>query len=59
MAKGIGPKGKRKMAQVMHEFKHGALRSGSAKGPKIKSRDQAIAVGLSEARKASRAGKRR
>lgn len=34
----------------MHEMKEGKLRSGS--GKKVKSRKQAIAIGLSEARKA-------
>lgn len=41
-----------KMEKVMEEFKEGALHSGSKKGPKVKSRKQAIAIGLSEARKA-------
>ena len=35
--------------RVMHEFKHGELDSG--KGGKVKSRKQAIAIGLSKARK--------
>lgn len=35
---------------VMHEFKHGELHSGSKKGPKVKSRKQAIAIALSEQR---------
>lgn len=40
----------------MHEFKKGKLRSGpGGKGGKVKSRKQAIAIGLSEAR---RKGKR-
>jgi Family of unknown function (DUF6496) len=34
----------------MHERKHGTLRSGST-GRKVKSRKQAIAIGLSEARR--------
>jgi hypothetical protein len=35
----------------MHEFKHGDLKSGKGgKGGKVKSRKQAIAIGLSEAR---------
>jgi hypothetical protein len=34
----------------MHERKHGTLRSGRS-GKKVKSRKQAIAIGLSEARK--------
>ena len=41
-----------KMGIVMSEFKHGKLHSSSKKGPKVKSRAQAIAIGLSEARKA-------
>jgi hypothetical protein len=43
---------KGKVGKVMHEFKHGKLHSGSKKGPKVKSRKQAIAIGMSEARKA-------
>ena len=35
-----------KMETVMKEFKRGTLNSGS--GQKVKSRDQAIAIGLSE-----------
>lgn len=37
---------------TMHEFKEGTLHSGSKTGPKVKSRAQAIAIGLSEERKA-------
>lgn len=40
------------MKETMHEYKEGKLHSGSKKGPKVKSRKQAIAIGLSEARKA-------
>jgi hypothetical protein len=37
---------------AMRRRKHGTLRSGkSGKGDKVKSRKQAIAIGLSEARK--------
>ena len=36
--------------RVMHEFKHGELRSGrGGKGGKVKNRRQAIAIALSEA----------
>ena len=42
---------KNKMEKVMHEFKHGTLHSGSKKGPKVKSRKQAVAIAMSEARK--------
>jgi hypothetical protein len=40
-----------KVAKVMHERKAGTLRSGGS-GKKVKSRKQAIAIGLSEARRA-------
>jgi hypothetical protein len=38
-----------KVHRVLHEFKHGQLRSGSKHGPKVKSKKQAIAISLSEA----------
>jgi hypothetical protein len=44
-------KPKDKMEKTMHEFKMGSLHSGSKKGPKVKSRKQAIAIGLNQARK--------
>jgi hypothetical protein len=34
--------------RVMHEFKEGELRTGRGKGPKVKSREQAIAIALHE-----------
>jgi hypothetical protein len=44
------PRQKRITGRVMHEFKHGELRSGRAgKGGKVKSRQQAIAIALEEA----------
>jgi hypothetical protein len=52
---GIGPKGKAKMATTMHEWGKGELHSGSKKGPIITDQKQAVAVALSQARKASRA----
>jgi hypothetical protein len=36
------------IAETLHEFKHGTLHSGSKRGPKVKSRAQAIAIALSE-----------
>jgi len=46
-------KAEEKIADVMHEFKEGKLKSGKdGKGGKVKSRDQAIAIGISEAKKA-------
>jgi hypothetical protein len=50
MAK-YGKKAQRKVRRAMHERKHGTLRSGRS-GRKVKSRKQAIAIGLSEARRA-------
>ena len=40
-----------KVAKVMAEYKAGTLRSGGKKGPKVKSRKQAVAIALSEARR--------
>jgi Family of unknown function (DUF6496) len=41
--------------EEMHEFKLGKARSGpGGKGGKVKSRKQAIAIGLSEARRAGK-----
>ena len=40
-----------KIKKSMHEYKHGQLHSGSKKGPIVESRDQAIAIALSEQRK--------
>lgn len=41
-----------KVKKVMGEFESGKLHSGSKKGPVVKNRKQAIAIALSEARKA-------
>lgn len=45
---------KGKVSTVMHEFKHGTLHSGSSHGPKVTSRKQAIAIALSEQRRAKK-----
>ena len=42
-------KGKKKVEKVMREHKQGKLKSGS--GKKVKSRKQAVAIALSEARR--------
>jgi hypothetical protein len=42
-------RGQAKVHKVMSEYKHGALHSGSKKGPVVKSRDQAVAIAMSEA----------
>ena len=45
-----GPKAQEKVEKAMHEYKQGELKSSS--GQKVKSRKQAVAIGLSEAREA-------
>ncbi|HEX4038747.1 MAG TPA: DUF6496 domain-containing protein [Acidobacteriaceae bacterium] len=45
-----GPKAGKKVERAMHEEKRGTLKSGRS-GKKVTSRKQAIAIGLSEARK--------
>ena len=50
MAK-YGRKASQKVRKAMHERKRGTLKSGRS-GKKVKSRKQAIAIGLSEARRA-------
>jgi hypothetical protein len=49
MAK-YGRKAQKKVRKAMHERKRGTLKSGRS-GKKVKSRKQAIAIGLSEARR--------
>jgi hypothetical protein len=51
MAQKYGPKARKKISKVMHEYGEGKLKSGRS-GKKVKSRKQAIAIGISEARKA-------
>jgi hypothetical protein len=55
---GLGPKGKAKVGTVMHEWGKGELHSGSKKGPVVKSQPQAVAIALSQGRKASKGGAR-
>ena len=50
MAK-YGKKARSKVKRAMHKKKRGTLRSGRS-GKRVKSRKQAIAIGLSEARRA-------
>ena len=46
-------KAQEKIEKVMHEFKAGTLKSGkNGKGGKVKSRNQAVAIGISEAKQA-------
>ncbi|HXM19542.1 MAG TPA: DUF6496 domain-containing protein [Candidatus Tumulicola sp.] len=48
--KKYGPKAGQKVERAMHKMKRGTLHSGRS-GKTVKSREQAIAIGLSEARK--------
>jgi len=52
MAKGKEPRKEKKVAKVMKEMHAGKLHSGSKTGPRVTDPKQAIAIGLSEARKA-------
>jgi len=45
-----GPKAGKKVKKAMHEWKRGKLKSGKS-NKKVKSRKQAIAIGLSQARR--------
>lgn len=49
MAK-YGTKAQKKISKVMHEYGEGKLKSGTS-GQKVTSRKQAVAIGISEARK--------
>ena len=51
-AKGGSVKGAAKISKVMGEFKSGKLHSGSKEGPEVSNPKQAMAIALSEARKA-------
>jgi uncharacterized protein DUF6496 len=50
MASKYGKKARSKVKRAMHKKKRGTLKSGRS-GKTVKSRKQAIAIGLSEARK--------
>ncbi len=47
----FGPKAAEEVEKAVHEMKEGTLKSGRS-GKKVTSRKQAVAIGLSEARKA-------
>lgn len=52
-------KAEKKIHKVMKEFDKGELHSGSKKGPVVKNPKQAVAIGISEARrKGLKAGKK-
>lgn len=50
MAKKYSDKAQDKIGEVMEEYKEGKLKSGRS-GKKVTSRKQAVAIGISEARK--------
>ena len=50
MAHKYGEKAQKTVKEAMHKFKKGELKSGKS-GHKVKSKKQAVAIGLSEARK--------
>lgn len=50
MAKKYSDKAQDKIGKVMEEFKEGKLKSGGS-GKKVTNRKQAVAIGISEARK--------
>lgn len=43
-----------KVRKTLHEYKEGKLHSGSKTGPKVKSRKQAVAIALNQARRKKR-----
>lgn len=50
MAK-YGPKAQEEVREAKHEFKEGTLKSGGKSSKKVTNPKQAIAIGLSQARK--------
>lgn len=51
MARKYSKKSQQSVKRAMHKFKRGKLKSGKGGHASVKSRKQAIAIGLSEARK--------
>ncbi len=50
MARKYGPKAQEEVHEAMHELKEGKLKSGKS-GKKVTNPKQAVAIGLSKARK--------
>ncbi len=55
MSKGKS-KRQKKVAAVMREYRQGELHSGSKSGPVVKSRDQALAIAISESKRRGKHG---
>lgn len=51
-ARKYGKAASKSVERAMHKDKRGTLKSGAGKHPKVTTREQAIAIGLSEARAA-------
>lgn len=51
-ARKYGKAASKSVKRAMHKRKTGTLKSGAGRHPKVQSREQAIAIGLSEAREA-------
>ena len=51
-ARKYGKAASKSVERALHKEKRGTLKGGAGKHPKVKSREQAIAIGLSEARAA-------
>ncbi len=51
MARKYGPGSQKEVKKAMHEFKEGKLKSGGKSKKKVTNPKQAIAIGLSKARK--------
>ncbi|HVR64776.1 MAG TPA: DUF6496 domain-containing protein [Polyangia bacterium] len=51
MARRYGKAASKRVASAVRRAKRGTLKSGKGRHPRVKSRKQAIAIGLSEARK--------
>jgi hypothetical protein len=52
MARKYSPKASKSVEKALHEQKQGTLKGGKGRHPAVKSRKQAIAIGLAKARKA-------
>ncbi len=51
MARKYGPESQKEVKEALHEFKEGKLKSGGKSQKKVTNPKQAIAIGLSKARK--------